>query len=183
MEIRNILNVCGLGNLFYVESPNFSVQWLKSHVARSLQDQFIQSWQAEVRHKEICTLYKSFKTDFVFENYLVKLSRQQSLTLCKDRTGNHRLLVTLGRHTNIYTPWAQRYCTFCTSSQMGDEVHVLLECTNIDIVQLRKRYLPKYYQIRPSVFKFVTLMESLSNNPRLARKVSLLCQSINRMSK
>ena len=66
-------------------------------------------------------------------------------------------------------------------NRMGDEVHVLLECPNRVIVQLRKIYLPKCYQSRPSVFKFVSLMESLSGNITSARKVNLLWQRISKL--
>ena len=59
----------------------------------------IQNWQAEVRRKKICTLYKSFKRDFAFQNYLVNLSKQQSLTLRKFRTSNHRWPVVLEEYT------------------------------------------------------------------------------------
>ena len=103
-EIHNILNICGLGNLFYVETPNFSVKWLQARVTRSLHDQFVQNWQAEVQQKVICILYKSFKTDFKFENCLINLTEQQSLAICKFRTSNRRLRTELGRHTNIHTP-------------------------------------------------------------------------------
>ena len=164
-----------------METPNFSVKWLQAHVTRSLQDQFVQNWQAEVQQKDICILYKSFKTDFKFENYLINLTKQQSLAICKFRTSNHRLPTELGRHTNIHVPRTQRYCNLCNINQMGDEVHVLLECPSNVIVQLRKRYLPTFYQSRPSVFKFVSLMESLSGNTSFAGKVSRLWQSISKL--
>ena len=70
----------------------------------------------------------------VFEKYSIDLTRQQSIAFCKFWTGYHKLPTELGKHSDIHVPRAQRHCTFCDSNLMGDEIHVLLECSNTEIV-------------------------------------------------
>ena len=66
--------------VFYVESPNFSVQWLKAHVTSSLQDRFILKWFAG--KKFVLCINNSKQTGF--ENYLVNLTnnRVNCVRLC-----------------------------------------------------------------------------------------------------
>ena len=77
-----ILN-CGLTNICDSGLRDFSVKWLTPHVKRSLQDQFIQRWHAGINQKEIRILYRSFKTNFPFEKYLIALPNYLSITLRK----------------------------------------------------------------------------------------------------
>ena len=71
-KIRNILNTCGLTNIFDSGLSDFSVKWLTAQAKRRLQDQLIQSWHVEINQKEVCTLYRSFKTDCAFEKYIAE---------------------------------------------------------------------------------------------------------------
>ena len=51
---------------------------------------------------------------------------------------------------------------------MGDEVNALLTCSNTEIVQMRRGYLPRYYHSRSNASKLVPIMEPVSRDSGLA---------------
>lgn len=72
----------------------------------------------------------TYKKSFEFENYLTRLPKQCRISLCKLRTNNHRLPVVVGRYNGI--PREEKFCNKCSDHRVGDEYHVLLECSNQD---------------------------------------------------
>ena len=73
-------------------------------------------------------------------------------------TSSHRLKVETGRWTRPVTPVEERLCDQC--KKIDDEYHFLLECSKFSV--LRKRFIPRYYYIRPSMFKYVQLINSMN---------------------
>ena len=52
----------------------------------------------------------------------------------------------------------ERYCLCCNSGDIEDEFHFICICSCFD--NLRKQYLKKYYYQRPSMFKFLDLLNT-----------------------
>ena len=50
------------------------------------------------------------------------------------------------------------YCVLCNTNNIEDEYHFVLICTKFN--ELRKRYIKRYYWLRPSVAKFCELMSN-----------------------
>lgn len=71
-SVKQILDDCGLSNI-WINQEFPSVPWLVNRVKLSLQDQFKQTWLTSVQDSSKCVLYKSFKTDFVLEKYLLNV--------------------------------------------------------------------------------------------------------------
>ena len=94
------------------------------------------------------------------EEYIMKLNKARRIDLSKLRTGNNKLPVIVGRYNGVIRE--ERYCGKCNSRQVGDEYHILLQCQNDIIVQLRNEYIPKYYTRNPNIFKFILLMQCQS---------------------
>ena len=46
----------------------------------------------------------------------------------------------------------------CINQKLDDEYHFLLECTKLS--ELRKKCIPRYFYLRPSMFKCVQLLNS-----------------------
>ena len=91
-------------------------------------DQFIQEWQSRVAENSVCSNYRLFKKKFCFEDYLTYLPsiiRQRGL---KFRLSNHKLPNQQRRSLGI--PRDERICTVCSSGEVGDEFHYLLNCSN-----------------------------------------------------
>ena len=60
-------------------------------------DQFQQEWRSNIENSSKEIYYKIFKENFEFEPYLDLLAYKNIITLCKFRTGNHRLPIETGR--------------------------------------------------------------------------------------
>ena len=89
---------------------------------------------------------------------MTKLNTKSRITLTKFRASNNRLPVTVGRYQNIDRD--ERFCDKCNSGAVGDEYHVLLDCSNQEISQARDKYLPSFFRCQPSREKFIMLMQT-----------------------
>ena len=70
------------------------------------------------------------------------------------RTCNHRLKSETGRWVKPPVPIANRICDVC--NEYDDEYHLVLTCKKY--IDLRKKYIKSYYYNRPSMYKFVSLV-------------------------
>jgi hypothetical protein len=174
IKIRDILNQCGIGyiwdrqdsigivksNMSLEQRSNIiNVNYVKALVKKSLRDQFMQKWRENINLSEKCCLYKEFKVQFGFEKYLNVLPMKMRINLCKFRICNTKLPIEVGRYQNVAR--YQRYCKLCNNNIIGDEYHFIMECSALQ--DCRKKYLSKYYYIRPNMLKFIQLMYSESN--------------------
>ena len=71
--VYNVLNANGLGYIWFNQSPNINVNYVKSILKERLLLQFIQGWQSQLEQSSKCTLYRSFKTSFQFVQYLIRI--------------------------------------------------------------------------------------------------------------
>ena len=82
----------------------------------------------------------------------------------KFRMGSHKLLVERCRWKSLKLDYELRKCTLCDSGDIEDEYHVTLICEQF--VDIRKMYIKRYYHRRPSMVKFVELMNTNSDQER-----------------
>ena len=90
-----------------------SVQWIKSLVDKTLKDQFVQEWRADIAAHSSCDLYDLVKVKFEQEKYLVNLPFSNMQALLRLRTNNNRLAIVIGRYrnnNNEVIPRHQHYC-------------------------------------------------------------------------
>ena len=64
-----------------------------------------------------------------------------------------------------------RKCIRCNLNDIEDEFHFILICP--DYINLRNAYIPKHYYNRPSVLKFIELVQT-KNTPMLI-ELSIYC--------
>ena len=164
-SIRTIFNNTGysyiLENQFQIEPKNTS-----KIVKRSLIDQFIQTWNSSMSNTNKGRNYKIFKSEFKYENYLTKLPIQEALNLFKLRTCNTRFPIEVGRWFN--TPYHERYCHLCNSTDLGDTFHYLFKCTKF--TDFRDKFISRYYRVNPNMLKFIQLMQT--NNTTVLKNLS-----------
>ena len=67
-----------------------------------------------------------------------------------------KIPIETGRWYNINKE--NRKCTKCSDNLIGDEFHYLFVCTNPDVVNLRTRYIPKYYLRNVSIEKMAGML-------------------------
>ncbi len=154
-SIQNILENCGLG-YFWINQTCHNPNYLGELVKRRLQDQYMQLWNAENWRLSKTNIYRSFKIDHGFEQYLNMLSDSNRIPLCKFRCGNHRLPVETGRWYGIDRQ--HRTCDKCDSNTIGDEFHFVLQCKFYQ--NLRSELIPRFYWTRPNMLKYNQLFTS-----------------------
>ena len=140
-----------------------------SLLKQRLTDTFIQNWLARLGESTRADFYKTFAR-FQMQPYLEKVNTcicKFSQAFSKLRVSSHRLEIEAGRWTKLRAiPRDDRKCHICEI--LEDEFHFVIECPMY--LELRKRYISKYYWRRPSMFKFIELINS--SNTNCIRKLS-----------
>ena len=134
--VENSLNVNGLGFYWMTQAVD-NIDSFMYIVKTRLTDQFKQEWYSDINTLRKCCSYRIFKTDFTIETYLITLSYNNRITLCKFIVSDHKLPIELGRHLNI--PKEERYCNLCQQGEIDNEYHFLLECNALVII--RRNYI------------------------------------------
>ena len=167
--IKNILEDCNLSETWRLEEFT-TVDRLKTAVHNVLKEKFINKWTNDIQNMTSCDTYANFKTKFTLEEYLTYLPPMSRLSFCRFRLNNTRLPKVLGRYTQ--TPREQRFCTLCINDGLiGDEFHLLLECSHPQLAQLRSKYINTSFTIRPSMQKCIELIGN--ENPAIIRKLAM----------
>ena len=144
----------GKYNLFSSEFIN-NPKAVKFSIGQTLLDLYIQDWNVRISESSKGKNYSVFKNIISLEPYLIYLPRSSYLSLCKFRTGNHKLPIETGRWENI--PLNERMCILC-NLDVGDEFHYLFKCPYF--TEERVRYLKPYFYTRPNMIKFNTLLST-----------------------
>ena len=105
-----------------------------------------------------CDIYVEFKQEFKLEKYLLCENLNYRRAICNFRVNNTRIPKVTGRYKGLER--SQRFCNLCNDNRVGDEYHVLFECKNLTILNLRQKYLPKYYTTHPSMWKLILLLQA-----------------------
>ena len=102
-----------------------------------------------------CNLCNILEDEFHFVlecNMFVELRKKFCQAFSRLRMSSHRLEIESGRWTRPNsTPLDDRKCNLCNI--LEDEFHFVLECNMF--VELRKKYISRYYWNRPSMHKFI----------------------------
>ena len=174
--VKQTLTNCGLIFIWNSQAANIKYDWLKTIVTRTLQDLFITKWYSDMELSTKCILYKDFKPEFGFENYLLHAPYQFTTCITKFRLSNHKLPVERGRYLNIIR--SERTCDVCDMNVLGDEYHYIMECRNEEIVKTRKSVIPIYYRTNINVLKFTELIKKLSLSKTYCQKIGKLIKCI-----
>ena len=154
-NVRDLLFDLGFNNMWFDQDnivDSFDI------LNTRLLDQFYQTRWSSVENTEKLHLYKTIKTDFCLEQYLIKGLNMTMLSQL--RSGTLKLNIETGRYTNI--PHAQRICTCCQMNVIENEYHFLLICPVYR--HLRLKYLPKYYCSWPNKNKLCSLLKTNSRS-------------------
>ena len=156
--LRHLLSSLGFHEVWVnqgVGNYNAFIALLKQR----LTDTFIQNWRSRLDEPTRVTFYKAFAV-FQLQPYLDMVNVNKfSNAFSRLRVSSHRLEVESGRWVKpVRIPFDERKCVNC--SVLEDEYHFILECPLYS--DLRKKYISKYYWLRPNMFKFLELLKSTS---------------------
>ena len=96
--------------------------------------------------------------DITLQRYLKILPPSDWIPIIKFRTANHRLPIEIYSWQITYKERNKRVCTMCNSGDIGDEFHYLLICPMFH--EARVKFIAKYFYKKPSVFKFLQLINT-----------------------
>ena len=148
-------------------SLGFYEVWLAQGVAnidiflsvfkQRLNDTFMQNWCERLEGSSRANFYNSI-TQFQLQPYLENINVFKYMqAFSKLRMSLHRLAFESGRWVRpTRIPIDERKCSLC--QVLEDEYHFVLEC-NV-YAELRYKYIPKHYWKRPSMYKFVELLNT-----------------------
>ena len=163
-HIKNILSMNGFGYVWKDQGVDDEKAFLEMFEQRS-KDIFIQNCHSEINNSSRCRMYKEVKLAYESEPYLnCKMNKQLRIVYTKFRLSSHKLLVERGRWMKPQLPYTERRCTLCNNGDIEDEYHITLCCAYF--LDLRRKYIKSYYHQRPSMHKFVELLNTKNERTR-----------------
>ena len=102
------------------------------------------------------------KLNFCCEEYLDMLPVNLRKFITRLRISAHSLRIQSGRYARNRIQRNERYYQSCSKRDIEDEYHFMLICPCYS--DIRKLYIKRYYCIHPSMFTFISLMQSNNRN-------------------
>ena len=165
--VRNLLRSLGFYEVWLAQGVANKDMFLSIFKQR-INDIFIQNWRERLEDSSRANFYTSI-AQFQLQPYLENINIGKYMkAICKLRMSSHRLAIESGRWVRPNRiPIAERKFLYC--DLLEDEFHFVLECNSYN--ELRKKYIPRYFWMRPSMFKLVELLNT--TNTKLLRNLSL----------
>jgi len=129
--VQNILDECGLSYIWLNQATttkDINTDWLKAKIKMSLTDQFTQQWHDMINTNDNCETYRNFKSNITMEKYLLCLPFKARNLISKFRCKNFKLPASPTIYYDPNVP--NKICTLC-NQYIGDEIHYLLYCTEL----------------------------------------------------
>ena len=173
-KVKSILDSCGL-SFIWENQISMDRKVLKNMILRQLNDQFIQTWFSQMNNSSRGKFYAEYKNQFCLETYLLKLNLCDRVYISKFRCSNIKFPVETGRWNG--TLKTQRLCHLCGNG-VGDEFHYLFVCQKEEIMNIRGKYIPKYYTVNPTEYKLqgLLLFCHVELYKNLAKFLKILCR-------
>ena len=172
-KIINIMDECGMSYV-YKNQAQMDSKFLKnqflSQIKTTLKEHFFQKWTIEIAESSKCFYYRHFQLKPELQNYLKKMPPNIWIPLVKLRTANHRFPVEIYSWNILYREKSKRLCSICSLNDVGDEYHYIMICPIFS--EAREEFLPKYFCKKPSVYKYLELVNS--NNTKTLSGLSKL---------
>lgn len=163
--IRHLLMTLGFYDVWLGQGVG-NYEGFMSTLKQRLTDNFVQNWHSRLEESSRAIFYRSIAS-FQFQPYLEHLNVTKfSQAITKLRVSSHRLEIESGRWVRPHSiPVNDRKCSVC--QLLEDEYHFVIECPIY--IDLRRKYIPSYYYRRPSMLKFLELVNT--NNIRYLKNL------------
>jgi hypothetical protein len=156
-NVKKLLNDYGFTYVFDNPTTVHASAFITEFKNRII-DNFKQEWNGNISNSSVLDMYKLFKSSFEYERYLDLVPKNLRLYFVKLRVSAHSLRIQTGRYARNNIPRNERYCLCCNVRDIEDEYHFICMCRCY--LQLRKKYLKRYFYVNPSVSKFHELLTS-----------------------
>lgn len=156
-NVKDMLDVYGLSE-YFINTNKIDCKMFPKLFKQRVVDNYIQNWHTSVGNSAVLDLYRNCKTTLVYECYLDVLPKNLRFFITRIRVSAHVLRIQTGRYGQNRIPRNERYCLCCNTLDIEDEYHFMLICPCYE--EIRKKYIKRYHQYRPSMFKFIELITS-----------------------
>ncbi|XP_071508531.1 uncharacterized protein [Diadema antillarum] len=167
-HIEEILNNAGLGVVWLRKGEGFSNNWILSTLKLRLSDMSKQDLMANVWSNRVCLNYRIFKTNSLFERYLVQLSKRDRISLSRFRCRSNRLPANNRRFVQSFDE-RDVQCPCCDRHETGDEFHYVFVCPFFE--KERQLYLSNHYLVKRPCSLHMSRLFSCSHLGQLKRLV------------
>ena len=166
MSVKTLLSSLGFMDVWLAQGVGSVAGFINVFKIR-VRDVFMQEWHARLENSTRARFYM-YISNFKHQIYLDSLQIDKYRKwLCKFRVSSHRLEIEAGRWTKPNkTPLDNRKCIICNI--LEDEYHFVLDCSLY--LNLRTQYINKYFWKRPSMVKFIELVNT--ENVHVLKKLS-----------
>lgn len=126
-NIKKLLDDYGFSYVFdnpHIVDINMTLNEFKHRII----DTYKQEWFRVVSNSSSLDMYRIFKTQLMYENYLDLLPRNCRLFLTRLRLSVHPLRIQVGRYARNNIPRNERYCICCNMADIEDEYHFVCKC-------------------------------------------------------
>ena len=155
-SVRKLLFDNGFGEVWYNQGVG-NLEHFYNIFRTRLKDIFKQNWNGRLSESSRADLYRNYKRNFELSPYLeVVTIKSHRVALTRLLTSSHRLRVESARWERPPPPRHQRLCNNC--KKLDDEYHFVIECKLL--LNIRVKLIPKYYWEHPSMFKFLSLINT-----------------------
>ena len=158
--LRAMLFECGFGEAWYNQGVGDVNQFYKLFRSRA-NEISINKWRGRIEGSTRADFYKVYKRNFGTAKYLscvVSISNRKALS--RLMTSSHRLRIETARWEKPRAPPRhERKCKIC--NKLDDEYHFVMDCSALNII--RKQLIPQNYWLRPSMAKFLLLINTESS--------------------
>ena len=151
-NVRKILSDAGRNDV-WVNHNDFIPSSIKLHVK---QTQYLQYWRSELTKMSKGINYSLFKASIQLEPHLLSLPNNLYINMIRFRTGNHRMLIEVGRWDD--SDISDKKCIIFSTNSIGDECHYLLQCSYLR--RDRQRLIPTHFFERPNSLKYKKLLST-----------------------
>ena len=163
--LKKVLNENGLGYFWNLQNELVEDKTSYLNIFKDrLQDIYLQNFDCDLRNLSENRLYKHIDHDFYGKDYLNIIKHNHlRIALTRLRLGSHNFMVERGRWKRPTVPFTHRLCREC--DMIEDEFHKFFECTRY--ANLRNKYLPPSVITKPSMYKFIELLQKSQDNQLL----------------
>ena len=136
---------------------NFDIQRFISVV----EERYLKFWTSNIEKNKKLILYKEFKKEFHYEDYLNVDNEKHRGALCKLRISAHKLAIEVGRHQQSKLPVDARLCKVCNRNSVENEIHFLVTCDRY--AEIRKDIFGENLSQFTGVVERVAFMDVIGN--------------------
>ena len=113
-RVKHIVDNCGLSYLWLNQSM-MDANHAKQLIHTRIKEIALHNWYTDISTSSMCTMYRLFKKQFNFEDYLLSCNYREQISQTKYRCANSKIPV----YNQIYM-YETELCTLCDLNVNGD---------------------------------------------------------------